>query len=144
MVWVAHFPLSPLTRPAHDNKGRELPEGQRSGSPRIKRSQARLLPKAGKSSKSQTLPIKGLEGFSSPIPWSSLLYSHPKCALTEAGVCYLKIGDGGGRLRDVCFTLSSLLQLDFFFFANVLGMFPYQDYKKNKYNQHFGSQKRTI
>lgn len=118
LVWVAHFPLSPLTRPAHDNKRRELPEGRRSGSRRIKRSQARLLPKAGaeQSSESQTLLIKGLEGFSSPISWSYLLYNHPKCALTEAGVCYLKISRGRGRLRDVCFTLSSHSSWIFFFF----------------------------
>lgn len=130
LVWVAHFPLSPLTRPTHDNKRRELPEGRRSGSPRIKRSQARLLPKAGagKSSESQSLLIKGLEGFSNPISWSYLLYNHPKRALTEAQVCYLKISDSRGRLRDVCFTLSP--HSSWIFFANVLGMFPYQDYKK--------------
>lgn len=45
---VAHFPLSPLTRPAHDNEGRELPEGRRLGSPRIKRSQG-TAPSKGRS-----------------------------------------------------------------------------------------------
>lgn len=79
-------------------------------------------------SKRQRLPIKGLEGFFQSHLAELLAVQPPKICFDRRSSLLFKDQQQWRKAERCLFHFVLSLKLDFF--ANVLGMFPYQDYKK--------------